>query len=461
MASFQFAVLLTFVLALVFRLGVVIYRLYFHQLRRFPGPKGFYDIVKHGNFLQQLERLHRQYGPVVRIGPNHLHFTESSAFLDIYSSRSTFSKDPEFCRGFGVEQSSFGLIDPKQARIRRELLSPFFSRRAILKFEQVVQTEVTIFVHRPADMFYAFRCLSIDVMTSYCFAQTLRALDSHDFHHPIILNIEGRIPTAWILRYFPSITSLMKTLPDYIILYFAPGLQDFVALRYQMSTQINNFLADIPSKESLLDEALALLQAGSETVAHACLLGSFYGLKDPKVKAKLIQELRDAWPDRFFAFSFESLEKLPYFTAFIKECLRMSYGAATPMQGVVPSDATIGGYRVPAGTIVAFGATFMHDDPKVFLEPEIFIPERWLGQNRRELETYFVPFSRGPRMCLGQTFSLARCELYLIFGNLFRKLDMTIHNTSYEDFHKSNMKDFFVPVYTGRHLYLFIKDAPQ
>ena len=64
----------------------------------------------------------------------------------------------------------------------------------------------------------------------------------------------------------------------------------------------------------------------------------------------------------------------------------------------------------------------------------------------RELEKALVPFSKGPRMCLGIKFvlmltatvlirltcySLAWCELYLIFGNIFRRLDMEIHNTTY------------------------------
>ena len=79
--------------------GLSVWRLYFHQLARFPGPKiaaltdyyvTYYELVKYGATVQQLEVLHQRYGewipdlnkrethcvfdsipgPVVRIGPN-------------------------------------------------------------------------------------------------------------------------------------------------------------------------------------------------------------------------------------------------------------------------------------------------------------------------------------------------------------------------------------------------------
>lgn len=42
-------------------------------------------------------------------------------------------------------------------------------------------------------------------------------------------------------------------------------------------------------------------------------------------------------------------------------------------------------------------------DPDIFIDPDKFIPERWLvdGKKNTELDKYFVPFSAGQRMCLG------------------------------------------------------------
>lgn len=59
-------------------IGNVIYRLYFHPLSKFPGPKlaalttwyeGYYDIVHRGRYLWEMEKMHKAYGTHVRDSP--------------------------------------------------------------------------------------------------------------------------------------------------------------------------------------------------------------------------------------------------------------------------------------------------------------------------------------------------------------------------------------------------------
>ena len=52
-------------------------------------------------------------------------------------------------------------------------------------------------------------------------------------------------------------------------------------------------------------------------------------------------------------------------------------------------------------TIVSTSAVFVHTNPDVFPDPERFIPERWLQQDSQNLDAWLVPFSKGPRSCLG------------------------------------------------------------
>lgn len=47
------------------------------------------------------------------------------------------------------------------------------------------------------------------------------------------------------------------------------------------------------------------------------------------------------------------------------------------------------------------GATFVHLNSTIFPDPEKFIPERWLGEGKGQLDQYLVAFSKGPRTCLG------------------------------------------------------------
>lgn len=72
---------------------------------------------------------------------------------------------------------------------------------------------------------------------------------------------------------------------------------------------------------------------------------------------------------------------------------------------------------------------FLHNNPSIFPEPSKFDPTRWLGPQATELEKWLVPFSRGPRACIGM--NLAWCELRICFAHLMRKFDMEIDPSGY------------------------------
>jgi cytochrome P450 len=59
------------------------------------------------------------------------------------------------------------------------------------------------------------------------------------------------------------------------------------------------------------------------------------------------------------------------------------------------------------------GQSFVHLNPDIFPSPKVFDPSRWLGEHANDLESYLVPFSKGPRSCLGIKYvSLVRDEGY-------------------------------------------------
>jgi hypothetical protein len=70
----------------------VIYRIYFHPLSKYPGPKlaacshfWFIRTWSSGFYPQRIEELHRKYGDIVRISTNELSFRSPTAFKDIYN----------------------------------------------------------------------------------------------------------------------------------------------------------------------------------------------------------------------------------------------------------------------------------------------------------------------------------------------------------------------------------------
>lgn len=71
-----------------------------------------------------------------------LHFSDPRAHADIYGMGTKFAKQPHLYSCFATDLSVFSLTDFHEATQRRNLIGPFFSRRAILKLENVVQTQV-------------------------------------------------------------------------------------------------------------------------------------------------------------------------------------------------------------------------------------------------------------------------------------------------------------------------------
>jgi cytochrome P450 family 4 len=62
-----------------------------------------------------------------------------------------------------------------------------------------------------------------------------------------------------------------------------------------------------------------------------------------------------------------------------------------------------GGYVLPAGLSVALLIYGMHRNPKVYPEPDVFKPERFLPEHSANRHPYaFLPFSAGPRNCIGK-----------------------------------------------------------
>ncbi|BFZ24579.1 hypothetical protein BsWGS_27617 [Bradybaena similaris] len=128
----------------------------------------------------------------------------------------------------------------------------------------------------------------------------------------------------------------------------------------------------------------------------------------------------------------ECLAKIPYLKACLKESFRLHYPTMTGTQRRLAADAVLSGYKVPAGTTVAFHNP--RSCRKYFLNPDKFIPERWLrssdGRHTEDIPaTASLPFGYGPRNCAGRRF--AEQEIYLAVIKVLQKLKIDIDSDSY------------------------------
>ncbi|KAK8228037.1 cytochrome P450 monooxygenase-like protein [Phyllosticta capitalensis] len=474
------------------------YNIYFHPLARFPGPraaaatrywKAWVECFQEKSFCHELEKLHARYGKVVRVGPNELHFSEPAAYHDIYNARNRWDKDPFLYRSFTQDESSFGYLDYRSAKQRRDVLGKSFSPAAVLQCEELLVEKVEQLCsafekcarnREDVDMNFAYRCFTIDVIMYLCFGTSLHALEAPGFRAPVLVAIDTSGPIGSLFKHFPWYKKLVLAVAPLMTKVFEnPRMAGMVELHDMLRGQVHDVIKDPkrglqhlphgmtiyhrlmdpaahpagegpPGEKSLWEEAQTLVYGGSETVGYALMVGTFHLVKEPKKLQRLVEELEATWSassgDR--APALKELERLPYLDAVIKESLRLSSGVVAGLPRVVPREgATISGESVPGEAIVSTGSIFVHRNADIFPSPHSFNPERWL--NEPGLENWLVAFARGPRMCLGH--NLAWAELRLTFAYVFHQFgrDMKLAASSTTEL---KFRDAFMPRYLGEHV---------
>ena len=176
------------------------------------------------------------------------------------------------------------------------------------------------------------------------------------------------------------------------------------------------------TREELIDQLGVFFLAGHETTASA-LTWVFYILAErPEWMARLRAEI-----DPFMAkgqLSFEETKKLPLTRAFFKEVLRL-YPPITFVPRVALERVEIEGKRLPKGALVMIAPWTLQRHSKYWTEPHAFIPERFLPENEKTLNSgAYIPFGQGPHICVGAGF--AQVESLLIMAQLISRFDVEL-----------------------------------
>ena len=171
------------------------------------------------------------------------------------------------------------------------------------------------------------------------------------------------------------------------------------------------------SDAQLYDEVLMLLLLGHQTAAMA-LTWTWYALsRFPQVEAGVRDEVGAAFGGR--APEPEAAARLPYLRRVLEETLRL-YPPTWMISRVVLKDDQLGGYDIPAGSVVVFGPYVTHRQPDIWERPEEFDPGRFAPERSagRHRFAYF-PFGGGPRRCIAGSFAMM--ELPLILARVIQR----------------------------------------
>ncbi|KAI0204166.1 cytochrome P450 [Astrocystis sublimbata] len=481
-----------FLLGVVFPLylvGLVVYRLRFHPLSKFPGPRvaaatawyeAFFDLAPPGGqFMHKLDELHEHYGPVVRINPHEIHIKDSS-WLDtlyIHPSQGVRDKYPPAAHLTGTPDGVFGTISHAIHRKRRAVVSPLFSKSVAAASETAIYESVEKMLARIdrqisyngcAEMRMNFLAFSTDLLAEHAFGKSLNLLHDDDKALNWQRTIRAVAHLTPIGRQFPWLMPVALKLPVRPLEYIVPDIARIVGLRRDMKMRAEEAiksheacdkseLADkipkqtsngihrlyqgilssklLPDSEKSADrmaqEAFVTIVAGGETTARVLTMAMYCILASPaQVLKRLRSELVEIMPEPTTQVSIPALEALPYLTAVIKESLRITALVTSRLPQVSPKERLqFREWVIPPGTPVSMTLRDILLDPDVFDEPFEFRPERWLPSNPKlpDMIRNYVPFGRGSRSCLGM--NLAMAEMYIVIACMFRRVDFDLHDT--------------------------------
>ena len=370
-------------------LAIAIYRLFFSPLAKFPGPKlaavtgwyeGYYDVFVNGGeggqFARQVERLHQQYGPIVRITPSELHINDPTFLSEVYghSTRSKpLDKSEKYRYRFGIPDAVFSTPLAEQHQQRRAALNPFFSKQRI----RSLHAGLTEIVERISFRFateYAgtgkvvnfndvWSSMTMDTVTALAFGRSTSCTAAADFESPLALGVQALAWYGHWNAHFKIINDVMNMIPAPIMLKLMPHLKPIVefttaslgkeilleqdtnpcqqSIRNQVAAIVDGrevkgvdvnhptifhdvLSSNLPNSDKSVDrltqEATSVVGAGMETTKWVLTVGTFHLLDNPAVLARLKAELMEAMPDPTAILSYSDLEQLPYLGAVIQEC---------------------------------------------------------------------------------------------------------------------------------------------
>jgi cytochrome P450 len=165
------------------------------------------------------------------------------------------------------------------------------------------------------------------------------------------------------------------------------------------------------SDHEVRDEAITLFLAGYETTANALTWTWYLLAQHPEIYTRLRAEVDQVLAGRTPTAA--DLPQLPYTLQVFKEAMRL-YPPVHSIARQVARPFDLGAYHLSVGTIVAVSFYVLHRRPDYFPDPERFDPERFTPQAEKNLPRYaYMPFSIGPRLCIGNHFAMMEGHLLL------------------------------------------------
>jgi len=460
--------LLPVILILVWALDFLLNRR--RHLCSLPGP---FPLPFLGNVLelnvppekmvQTMTALSKKFGPVIRIHlgsrPNVV-TCSAEAFEKVLSSNKHITKGKDY-RPL-MPWLGTGLLTSTSTKwhSRRKLLTPAFHFKILESFLEVINHQSSILCDRVLaplegdtefDIFPIVTHCALDIICETAMGQSLGSMLHSDtdyvraVHAASSLVFHRQISPwlwqDWMFALSPTgyrMRKVLQTLHGFTEKVMAERKQEIAARQQclegegQEETGGKRRLAfldlllevskggTVLSDMDIREEVDTFMFEGHDTMATSLAFTLWLLATHPHIQDKCQEELDQIFDeDQDRSITSQDLASMKYLDSCIKESLRL-YQSVPIISRQLGEDIEIGGHIIPAYTNIILVKFLLHRDPEIFPNPDKFDPERFNIKNVQARSAYsYVPFSAGPRNCIGQKFAMM--EEKVVLSSILRK----------------------------------------
>ncbi|KAJ0156321.1 Isotrichodermin C-15 hydroxylase [Colletotrichum tanaceti] len=460
----------------VYVAGIVVYRIFFHPLAKYPGPliakiTDGYQLYHAWNGDRHLDfyRLHNQYGNIVRFGPNSLSFNSAASLKDIYGFRSNVRKAEFYDAFVHPAPNTHNARDKDTHARKRRVLAHAFSDSAMKEMERYVLGNVRAFTAEvgraasgasgdekkgwstPKNMADWCNYLAMDILGDLSFGKAFHMLEAPD--NRFALDLIAAATKRHLLCGTMPIVDKLK-LDRLLFPTIAAGRARYMAYSKGQLTERTKMGEDTDRRDffyyllkardpetgqgfsvpELWGESNLLIIAGSDTTSTAMAATLFYLVRNAAALERVTAEVRGKFADVEDIRQGAALNTCVYLRACIDEAMRLSpsVGGLLPRE-VLAGGATIDGERVPEGTVVGTPHYAIHHNEAYYPSAYTYAPERWIvgaanpalggrgatatttttEEDVARAQSAFCPFSIGARGCIGKGLAYAEMSTAL------------------------------------------------
>ncbi|XP_066121116.1 cytochrome P450 4X1-like [Saccopteryx bilineata] len=436
-------------------------------LRAFPGPsphwfKGNQQLLQDGD-LEKLEEVMEKHPCAFPawIGP-------FQAFFFIY--------DPDYAKTFlnrtdpksnlfykflipVIGEGLLSLNGPKWFQHRR-LITPMFHFNILKSYINVMAQSVNVMLGKweqicstqdtPMEVSEDTTLMSLDTLMKCIFSRETNCQinSTHDhyvkmlseavkiiisraysflFHHDIIFKLS---PAG---RRLQKISNNLNQYGEQVIQERRKSLKDEKEQSNAQKRKYQDFLDIILSAQAengdsfsdadLQSEVNTFMAAGQDTVGGGLAWLLYHLAQNPEHQERCREEIRGIL-ENGSSITWDQLGEMSYTTMCIKESLRLTPTVVSMSRELSKPITFPDGRSLPAGIVVVLHILGLHHNPDIWENPKVFDPLRFSQENFKKRHSHsYLPFSAGPRNCIGQHFAML--ELKVAIALILLRFKMT------------------------------------